>query len=169
MGDARLERVAEPVTIFNTPELHTLVQDLFDTMRAAHGVGLAAPQIGVNLRVMVFGFEQNPRYPDEAAVPETVLINPELIFCGAEQEIASEGCLSVPEMRGDVPRYVHLIYRGKDACGAPIEQEARGFHARIVQHEYDHLEGILYPFHIFDTAALLRLRQRFAEQGGQSD
>ena len=160
IGDTRLERIAEPVTVFDTPALHTLVRDMFDTMRAAHGVGLAAPQIGVNLRIVVFGFEQSERYPDEIAVPDTVLINPELFFFGSMgivQEDGIEGCLSVPGMRGNVPRYARLIYRAKDIYGAQIEQEVAGFHARIVQHEVDHLDGILYPSRMLEPQELKQL------------
>lgn len=145
IGDPRLERIAEPVTQFNTPELHTLIGDMFDTMRAAQGVGLAAPQIAVNCRVIVYGFTRNERYPDEAGVADTVLINPELIFCDTMQVIGLEGCLSVPGKRGQVPRYTCLKYRAQDVLGNWFERKVSGFHARIVQHEVDHLNGILYP------------------------
>jgi len=150
MGDARLLRVAEPVAAFDTPELHDLVADMFETMRAANGAGLAAPQIGVNLRVVVFGFDTNPRYPDADAVPATVLINPVIHLIPGAFEEGWEGCLSVPGMRGVVNRHARLTYRGFDQYGGAIEREAEGFHARVVQHECDHLDGILYPMRITD-------------------
>lgn len=150
MGDPRLLRQAEPVTRFDTPELQTLIDDMFDTMRAANGAGLAAPQIGVNLQVVIFGFRQNPRYPDAPAVPETVLINP--VLKPLSDEIAEdwEGCLSVPGLRGIVPRWVRLHYEGVDQYGKPTSRDVEGFHARVVQHECDHLAGILYPMRIKD-------------------
>jgi len=154
MGDARLLRQAEPVTQFDMPELHALVQDMFDTMRASNGVGLAAPQIGVNLRVVVFGFERNARYPDEAPVPNTVLINPHITFADSVQEEALEGCLSVPGMRGSVMRYKQLHYSAHDVYGKNIEGIAEGFHARVIQHECDHLDGILYPTRVSDRSKL---------------
>ena len=150
MGDARLLRAAEPVTAFDTPELHALIADMFDTMYAANGAGLAAPQIGVNLQVVIFGFRQNPRYPEAAPVPETVLINPVLTPMSQETEEDWEGCLSVPGLRGMVPRYQRLRYEGFDQYGQRIEREVDGFHARVVQHECDHLAGILYPMRIRD-------------------
>lgn len=150
MGDPRLFEVAAPITAFNTPELHALIADMRDTMAALHGAGLAAPQIGVGLRVVIFGVEHNPRYPDAETVPYTVLINPELEPIGAARDLGWEGCLSVPGMRGVVPRYTRLRYRGFDPYGAPIAREAEGFHARVVQHECDHLDGILYPMRIED-------------------
>jgi peptide deformylase len=150
MGDPRLLRVAQPVQAFDTRELHTLIDDMFDTMRAAHGAGLAAPQIGVDLSLVIFGFAQNQRYPDAPAVPETVLINPQIEALGAAQEEGWEGCLSVPGMRGVVPRYARIRYSGFDAQGRSIEREAEGFHARVVQHECDHLAGVLYPMRIRD-------------------
>ncbi|MCA3180667.1 MAG: peptide deformylase [Burkholderiales bacterium] len=150
MGDPRLLRVAKPVERLDTPELHALVADLFDTMAARNGAGIAAPQIGVDLRVVIFGFESNPRYPDAEPVPPTVLVNPVIEALGAEQEEGWEGCLSVPGMRGWVPRIARIRYRGFDAHGAPIQREAGGFHARVVQHECDHLDGILYPRRIRD-------------------
>jgi peptide deformylase len=150
MGDPRLLRVAEPVRDFGTPELHRLIEDMFDTMHAANGAGLAAPQIGVNLQLVIYGFRQNPRYPDAPEVPETVLINPVLTPLSEEMEEGFEGCLSVPGMRGSVPRYKRLRYAGFDQAGAPIERDAEDFHARVVQHEVDHLLGILYPMRIRD-------------------
>lgn len=150
MGDPRLLRQAEPVTHFDTPELHVLIADLFDAMRAANGAGLAAPQIGVNLQVVIFGFRQNPRYPDAPPVPETVLINPILTPLSDETVEDWEGCLSVPGLRGIVPRWKELRYEGADQFGNAISRVADGFHARVVQHECDHLSGILYPMRIKD-------------------
>ena len=152
MGDPRLLRVAEPVVAFNTPELDSLIADMFDTMHAANGAGLAAPQIGVNLQLVIFGFKQNPRYPDAPQVPETVLINPVLTPLSDEQEEAFEGCLSVPGLRGSVPRWVRLHYEGFDRFGNVISRDVDDFHARVVQHEVDHLLGILYPMRIIDFA-----------------
>jgi peptide deformylase len=150
MGDPRLLEPARPVERFDTPELHALIADMDDTMRALDGAGLAAPQIAVGLQVVIFGVEYNPRYPDAEPVPYTVLINPVLTPLGDEIEEGWEGCLSVPGMRGLVPRHRRLHYRGRDARGAPIERVAEGFHARVVQHECDHLAGILYPMRIRD-------------------
>jgi peptide deformylase len=150
MGDPRLLAVAEPVVKFGTPELGLLLADMQDTMRALNGAGLAAPQIGVGLRVVIFGFEQNPRYPDADSVPFTVLINPVLTPLGLEQDEGWEGCLSVPGMRGLVPRYRDLRYAGFDAAGQALERTVKDFHARVVQHEVDHLDGILYPRRIRD-------------------
>jgi peptide deformylase len=150
MGDPRLLRQAEPVKEFDTPELHALIDDMFDTMRAANGAGLAAPQIGVSLQLVIFGFQSNVRYPDAPPVPETVLINPVLKPLSEEMEEGWEGCLSVPSLRGVVPRWRHMHYAGVDQYGAPIGREADGFHARVVQHECDHLAGILYPMRIKD-------------------
>ncbi len=150
MGDPRLLRVAEPVREFGTPELDALIADMFDTMHAANGAGLAAPQIGVNLQLVIFGFKSNPRYPDAPQVPETVLINPVLTPLSEEMEEGFEGCLSVPGLRGSVPRYTRLHYEGFDQSGARIVRDAEGFHARVVQHEVDHLHGILYPSRIRD-------------------
>jgi peptide deformylase len=152
MGDARLLRQAEPVTQFDTPELHALVEDMFDTMRAASGAGLAAPQIGVNLQVVIFGFKQNVRYPDAPPVPETVLINPIVTPSIDTLEEGWEGCLSVPGMRGVVPRWTALHYQGSDQFGTPIDRQAEDFHARVVQHECDHLQGILYPMRMKNMA-----------------
>jgi peptide deformylase len=151
MGDPRLLEVSAPVTRFDTPELRALIADMEDTMRDANGAGLAAPQIGVLQRVVIFGSElPNPRYPDAELVPYTVLINPELSFPDTELQEDWEGCLSVPGMRGMVPRHLRLRYAGFDPCGARIEREVSGFHARVVQHEVDHLDGVLYPRRIRD-------------------
>jgi peptide deformylase len=150
MGDPVLYQVAEKVTEFDTPELHALIQDMYDTMNAMNGAGIAAPQIGVSLQVVMFGVGKNPRYPDAEEVPFTVLINPELTPLDDEQEEGWEGCLSVPGMRGLVPRYQSLHYRGFDPQGNVIDRTASGFHARVVQHECDHLFGILYPMRIRD-------------------
>jgi peptide deformylase len=150
MGDPRLLEVAQPVARFGTPELENLLSDMQDTMRNLNGAGLAAPQIGVGQRVVIFGFEDNPRYPDADAVPFTVLINPTLTPIGDIQVEDWEGCLSVPGMRGLVPRHRELRYTGFDAAGTPIDRTVRDFHARVVQHEVDHLDGILYPRRIRD-------------------
>lgn len=150
MGDPRLLRQAEPITAFDTDELHALVADMFETMHAANGAGLAAPQIGVNLQLVIFGFKHNDRYPEAPPVPETVLLNPVLTPLGEETEDGWEGCLSVPGMRGVVPRWTRLRYEGCDQYGRRIEREVDGFHARVVQHECDHLAGILYPMRIRD-------------------
>jgi len=150
MGDPRLLAVADPVREFGTPELENLLADMRDTMRDLNGAGLAAPQIGVGLRVVIFGMEHNPRYPDADPVPHTVLINPRLTPVGDEMEDGWEGCLSVPGMRGVVPRYRQLRYVGVDAAGRPIDRTVNDFHARVVQHEVDHLDGILYPRRIRD-------------------
>ncbi len=150
MGDPRLLRVARPVTAFGTPELQALIADLFDTMRALNGAGLAAPQIGVDLRVVIFGFTASPRYPDAEAVPETILVNPVLTPLSNEMEEGWEGCLSVPGLRGVVPRHRTLRYQGFDERGSPIDRSVSGFHARVVQHECDHLDGILYPMRVRD-------------------
>lgn len=153
MGDPILRRVAAPVTEFATEALSELVRDMLDTMRAANGAGLAAIQIGVLQRVVVFELERNPRYPDAAPVPLTVLVNPELVFLDDERELGWEGCLSVPGLRGLVPRYRRLRYRGFDELGQPIDRTVEDFHARVVQHECDHLDGILYPQRIEDLTA----------------
>jgi len=150
MGDPRLLEVAAPVREFGTPELESLLGDMQDTMRSLDGAGLAAPQIGVGLRVVIFGFEHNERYPQAEPVPYTVLINPTLTPLSEVIEEGWEGCLSVPGLRGLVPRYKHLRYSGVDARGVPIERSVSDFHARVVQHEVDHLDGILYPRRIRD-------------------
>jgi peptide deformylase len=150
MGDPRLLGIAEPVLAFGTPELSSLLLDMVDTMRDLNGAGLAAPQIGVGLRVVIFGIELNPRYPEVEPIPFTALINPELTPLGEELAEGWEGCLSVPGMRGLVPRYRHLRYTGVDIEGRPIDRTVSDFHARVVQHEVDHLDGILYPQRIRD-------------------
>jgi peptide deformylase len=150
MGDPRLLLRSEPVCDPGSAELRALVDDMFDTMRAADGAGLAAPQIGVLLRVVIFGFDRNPRYPDAAPVPSTVLINPVLEPLGELIEEGWEGCLSVPGLRGVVPRHARLRYTGVDLHGRPIDRTVDGFHARVVQHECDHLDGILYPMRVHD-------------------
>ncbi len=150
MGDPLLFQVAEPVREFDTPQLDALIADMFDTMAALNGAGLAAPQIGVSQRIAIFGVEANPRYPEVEPVPTTVLINPVIEFLGKETEEGWEGCLSVPGMRGIVRRYTKLRYSGFDQRGRPVAREVSGFHARVVQHECDHLDGILYPMRIKD-------------------
>ncbi|HNA31123.1 MAG TPA: peptide deformylase [Thiobacillaceae bacterium] len=150
MGDPRLLQTAEPVTDFAGPALAELMADLFDTMAAAGGVGLAAPQIGVGLQVVIFGFERSERYPEAEPVPETILVNPVITPLGEEEEEGWEGCLSVPGLRGWVPRYKRIRYQGFDAQGVPIDRTVEGFHARVVQHECDHLIGKLYPMRVRD-------------------
>jgi peptide deformylase len=150
MGDPRLLERAQEVIQFDTPELHELLGDLEDTMRAKSGAGIAAPQIGVGLRVVIFGVGANPRYPDAEQVPHTVLVNPVLAPMGDDMEEGWEGCLSVPGMRGSVPRHTQLRYQGFDQFGHPLDRTVSGFHARVVQHECDHLDGILYPMRIRD-------------------
>lgn len=151
MGDARLLRMAEPVTAFDTPELYALIADMQATMAAVNGAGLAAPQIGVNLQLVIFGSTAvNPRYPGRPVVPRTVLINPVITPLGAEEEEDWEGCLSVPGLRGVVPRWAQIRYTGFDEKGAPIDRTVEGFHARVVQHECDHLVGTLYPMRVRD-------------------
>lgn len=154
MGDPRLLQKSRPLEAADFAALPALLIDMEDTMRHLSGAGLAAPQIGVGLRVVIFGLEANPRYPDAEPVPFTVLVNPELTPLSEEEEEEDgwEGCLSVPGMRGVVPRRRHLRYRGLDAAGAPLERVVDGFHARVVQHECDHLDGILYPMRIRDFA-----------------
>jgi peptide deformylase len=150
MGDERLWQRSAPVSRFDTPELHQLLADMRDTMAALNGAGLAAPQIGVALRVVIFGVQHNSRYPDAESVPETVLINPLITPLGDEIEEGWEGCLSVPGLRGLVPRHAQIRYQGRDEYGALIDRSVGGFHARVVQHECDHLDGILYPMRITD-------------------
>ena len=154
MGDPLLYRKAEPVKGFNAPELDALIADMFDTMAALNGAGLAAPQIGVSQRVVIFSVESNPRYPDVEPVPTTVLINPILTPIGEEMEEGWEGCLSVPGLRGLVTRHQSLRYTGFDQNGTPIDRTVSGFHARVVQHECDHLDGILYPMRLRDIRLL---------------
>ena len=150
MGDPRLLEIAQPVKAFASEQLRALIRDMFDTMRDYQGAGLAAPQIGVPLRVVIFGVNDNPRYPEAERVPTTVLINPEITVTSLRKESGWEGCLSVPGMRGKVDRYAHIRYRGYDPEGNEINRDAQGFHARVVQHECDHLDGILYPARISD-------------------
>ena len=150
MGEPRLREVAQPVAVFDTPELHELIEDMFETMDVSDGAGLAATQIGVMQRIMIFGVEENPRYPDAESVPMTVLINPEFTVTGDEKIGSWEGCLSVPGMRGYVSRHEEIIYKGFDQFGDTIEREASGFHSIVFQHEFDHLDGILYPDRIID-------------------
>ena len=150
MGDPRLTEPSRPVEDYPAPELNALIADLEDTMQALDGAGLAAPQIGVPLQVVIFGVDFNPRYPDAEPVPHTVLINPVLTSVGSEMEEGWEGCLSVPGMRGLVPRFRQLRYQGYDQHGRRIDRTVTGFHARVVQHECDHLSGILYPMRIRD-------------------
>ena len=151
MGDARLLRVADAVQVFDTPQLHDLIADLRETMAAVNGAGLAAPQIGVNLQLVIFGGTAlNPRYPDRPQVPPTVLINPVITPLGEAEEEDWEGCLSVPGLRGVVPRWSHIRYTGFDEKGQPIDRTVDGFHARVVQHECDHLVGKLYPMRVRD-------------------
>jgi peptide deformylase len=152
MGDPRLLAVSTPVLAFGTPELAELLADMRDTMKELNGAGLAAPQIGVGARVVIFGLEHNPRYPEAESVPFTILINPELTPVGEIQDEGWEGCLSVPGMRGLVPRYRELRYTGFDESGQPIDRTVNDFHARVVQHEVDHLDGILYPRRIRDLS-----------------
>jgi|SRR5690554_736255 peptide deformylase len=152
MGDPLLLRKAAPVENFDTAELHALIQDMHDTMTHMNGAGIAAPQIGVSLRVVIFGVGANPRYPEAEQVPYTVLVNPVLNPIGSDMEDGWEGCLSVPGMRGLVPRYNRLHYTGFDQYGNPIDRMVSGFHARVVQHECDHLDGILYPMRIKDLS-----------------
>lgn len=165
MGDPRLLETARPVTRFDDPELHRLIADLFDTMHEHEGVGIAAPQIGVGLQVVTFGFQSNARYPDADAVPRTVLINPQLTPLGTDEEEGWEGCLSVPGLRGQVPRFSRLRYQGFDAMGQAIEREVEGFHARVVQHECDHLYGVLYPQRIRDMRLFGFSSELFPERG----
>ena len=152
MGDARLLQQARPLEEFDTPDLHALLTDMRDTMAHLSGAGLAAPQIGIGLQVVIFGVEQNPRYPQVEEIPDTVLINPVLTPLSNELEEDWEGCLSVPGLRGMVPRYTRLRYQGYDEKGNPIDRSVSGFHARVVQHECDHLAGILYPMRIRDLS-----------------
>jgi peptide deformylase len=169
MGDPRLLRVAPPVRHFDTPELHALVADMFDTMADANGAGLAAPQIGVDLQLVIFGFGSNPRYPDREPVPRTVICNPVITPLSDEIVEGWEGCLSVPGLRGKVPRHAHVRYSGFDLQGQAIEREAQGFHAVVVQHEFDHLIGRLYPTRMTDLTLLGYTSVLFPELDANSD
>lgn len=150
MGHPVLLQKAAPITDFSTPALAGLIADMFDTMQAAGGVGLAAPQIGVSLQLVIFGFEASARYPDAEAVPQTILINPQITPLGDDEDNAWEGCLSVPGLRGEVPRHTRIRYQGFDPAGQVIDRTVEGFHARVVQHECDHLIGRLYPSRMRD-------------------
>lgn len=170
MGDPRLLRVAQAIQQFNTPELQSLLVDLQETMTAANGAGLAAPQIGVDLQVVIFGSGAvNPRYPDAPVVPRTVLINPTLTPIGDEMEDGWEGCLSVPGLRGVVPRFKHLRYQGFDEFGQPVDRTVDGFHARVVQHECDHLMGVLYPMRVRDFSKFGFIEVLFPELSPHDD
>lgn len=169
MGDERLWQRSEPVSRFDTQELHALLADMRDTMLHLNGAGLAAPQIGVGLRVVIFGVRHNPRYPDAESVPETVLINPVITPLGETVEEGWEGCLSVPGLRGMVPRHAHIRYQGRDQYGAPIDRTVSGFHARVVQHECDHLDGILYPMRIRDFSKFGYTEELFPGQELQDE
>ena len=169
MGDARLLRVASPVQHFDTPELHALIADMFDTMEAASGAGLAAPQIGVDLQLVIFGFTHSVRYPEAPAVPRTVLINPTIEPLSQDEASGWEGCLSVPGLRGVVPRWTRIRYSGFDPRGQAIDREADGFHARVVQHECDHLIGRLYPTRMRDFTQFGYTNVLFPDLAEESD
>ncbi len=169
MGDPRLLRVAQPVRAFDTAELRALIADLFETMHAVEGAGLAAPQIGVDLALVIFGFSKNQRYPDAPPVPETVLINPTITPLDLSEEEGWEGCLSVPGLRGVVPRWARIRYTGFDPQGRLIEREADGFHARVVQHECDHLVGKLYPMRVRDFSRFGYTSVLFPELDASAD
>jgi peptide deformylase len=169
MGDSRLLRIARPVEHFAAAALDELITDMIDTMHHHDGAGLAAPQIGVDLRVVIFGGGPTPRYPDADAVPFTVLCNPEIVIIGDEQEEGWEGCLSVPGLRGIVPRWRRLSYSGFDAAGRRFVREAEGFHARVLQHECDHLDGTLYPMRIRDFSRFGYLDVLFPEGNAPAD
>ena len=170
MGDPRLLRVAQPVTAFDTDELHLLVRDMFETMHSVNGAGLAAPQIGVDLQLVIFGSnDRNPRYPDRPVVPPTVLLNPVITPVGDEEESGWEGCLSVPGLRGLVPRWAHIRYTGFDLYGDPIDRTVSGFHARVVQHECDHLIGKLYPMRVRDFTQFGYTEVLFPELAADAD
>jgi len=164
MGHPALREKAKPVEAVGTPELRALVADMKETMAAKNGAGLAAPQIGVGQRVVIFGVDHNPRYPDAEPVPFTVLVNPKIVMLTRDVESDWEGCLSVPGMRGVVPRYTRLRYTGTDEEGNPIDREAEGFHARVVQHECDHLDGILYPQRMTDMSTFGFTRELFPDE-----
>ena len=169
MGDPRLLQQARPLEFFATPELHALIADMEETMQHLEGAGLAAPQIGVDLRVVIFGFEDNSRYPEAGSVPYTVLINPVLTPLSDEIEEGWEGCLSVPGLRGVVPRHTAMRYEGFDPRGRPIRREVTGFHARVVQHECDHLDGILYPMRMTDMRRFGYTEILFPDSAGEED
>lgn len=170
MGDPRLLRIAEPVQAFDTPELHALIADMRETMAAVNGAGLAAPQIGVNLQLVIFGSRTvNPRYPDRPSVPPTVLINPVITPLGAEEQEDWEGCLSVPGLRGVVPRFARIRYTGFDEKGQAIDRTVEGFHARVVQHECDHLIGKLYPMRVRDFSRFGFTQVLFPDMGAVED
>ena len=164
MGDLRLLEKSQPVMAFGTPQLSGLIADMRDTMAHLNGAGLAAPQIGVPLRVVIFGVTRNPRYPGAEEVPDTVLVNPVITPIGEETEEDWEGCLSVPGMRGVVPRFKKIRYQGFDESGNPIDRSVEGFHARVVQHECDHLDGILYPMRIRDMSQFGFVEVLFPDQ-----
>ena len=168
MGDARLLRLAQPVLAYGTPELATLVADMQDTMLDANGAGLAAPQIGVDLQLVIFGFQRNERYPDAPPVPMTVLINPQITPIGDAMVDGWEGCLSVPGLRGEVPRFARIRYTGFDLQGRPVDRKVDGFHARVVQHECDHLIGRLYPTRMTDLTKLGFTSVLFPELGADA-
>jgi peptide deformylase len=163
MGDPRLLKSSATVSQFGTPELFSLIEDMRDTMAHLDGAGLAAPQIGVPLRVVIFGVDRNPRYPHAEAVPETILINPHLTPLADDLEEGWEGCLSVPGLRGMVPRFLRLRYEGFDQFGTPVSREVEGFHARVVQHECDHLDGVLYPMRIRDFSKFGFIEELFPD------
>ncbi|WP_026437636.1 peptide deformylase [Acidovorax sp. JHL-9] len=170
MGDPRLLRIAQPVLEFDTDALHLLVRDMFETMRSVNGAGLAAPQIGVDLQVVIFGSANpNPRYPDRPLVPSTVLVNPVIDPVGDAEDEDWEGCLSVPGLRGKVPRWSRIRYSGFDPYGDPINRTVEGFHARVVQHECDHLVGKLYPMRVRDFAQFGYTEVLFPEMGAEQD
>ena len=164
MGDLRLLEKSQPVKAFGTPQLRELIVDMRDTMAYLNGAGLAAPQIGVSLRVVIFGVTRNPRYPDAEEVPDTVLVNPVITPIGEEMEEDWEGCLSVPGMRGVVPSFKKVRYQGFDESGLTIDRSVEGFHARVVQHECDHLDGILYPMRIRDMSQFGFVEVLFPDQ-----
>jgi peptide deformylase len=169
MGDPRLLGVARPITAFGTAELKALIQDMFDTMAAADGVGLAAPQIGVGLQVVIFGFERSERYPDAEPIAQTILINPIITPLTDEEELGYEGCLSVPGLRGEVPRFKRIRYQGFDPDGKVIDRTVEDFHARVVQHECDHLIGMLYPMRMRDLSRLGFTDVLFPELAGDGE
>ena len=170
MGDPRLLRIAQPVTAFDTDELHLLISDMFETMRSVNGAGLAAPQIGVDLQLVIFGTDApNPRYPDAPLIPRTVLLNPVIAPLGIEEEDGWEGCLSVPGLRGVVPRFSRIRYTGFDQYGDAIDRTVDGFHARVVQHECDHLIGKLYPMRVRDFTQFGFTEVLFPGLGADSD